>query len=241
VGDIAALDLNQARIDAARSLAALAAARAAVAEADGRLRSALRLPAGELLDPRGTLDLPAPPPLSQVRVALDQRPDLTALLAESRAADAERQLGLAMARPDLGVRIGYHREDADTIVMGGLTVTLPAFQRGQGVLAAGLARAGRARVELEATRDRASAELDAAYSAYQQHAALATAFAEAAMPSVEDNETLARRSYDAGELSLLDYLTIRRDALQVRTAVIDRRLEVAQRRMTIDFIAGVLR
>ena len=54
---------------------------------------------------------------------------------------------------------------------------------------------------------------------------------EAALPSVEDNETLARRSYDAGELGLLDYLTIRRDALQVRTAVIDRRLEAAQRRI----------
>ena len=58
MGDIAALDLNHARIDAARSAAALAAARAAVAEADGLLRGALRLPAGEPLELRGTLDLP---------------------------------------------------------------------------------------------------------------------------------------------------------------------------------------
>jgi len=241
VGDIAALDLNHARIEASRSAALLAGARAAVVEADGLLRSLLRLPAAEPLEPRGTLELPAPPPLTQARVALEQRPDLTALLAESRAAGAETDLGRALGRPELGVRLGYHREDSDTIVLGGLTVTLPAFQRGQGALAAGLARSSRAKIELETARARAGAQLEAAYGSYQQHAALVTAFASSALPSVEDNELLARRSYEAGELGLLDYLTIRRDALQVRTAVIDRRLEAAHRRVTIDFIAGVLR
>ena len=173
LGDIAALDPNHARIDASRSAAALAAARAAVVEADGLLRSLLRLPAAEPLEPRGTLDLPAPPPLTQARGALDQRPDLTALLAESRAAGAEMDLGRALGRPDLGVRLGYHREDTDTIVLGGLTVTLPAFQRGQGALAAGLARSGRVKIELETARERAGAQLEAAYGSYQQHAALA--------------------------------------------------------------------
>ena len=241
VGDIAALDLNHARIDAARSTAALAAAGAAVAEAEGVLRSLLRLPAAGPIDVRGTLDLPAPPPMTQTQGALDQRPDLTALLAESRAAGGEVQLGRALGRPELGVRLGYHREDGDSIVLGGLSVTLPAFQRGQGVLAAGLARSGRAKIELDTTRERAGSQLAAAYDTYQRHAALAEAFAGSALPSVEDNELLARRSYETGELGLLAYLTIRRDALQVRTSLIDRRLETAHRRVTIDFVAGVLR
>ena len=240
-GDIAALDLNHARIDASRSAAALAAARAAVAETAALLRAALRLPAGEPIEVRGGLDLPAAPPLAEVRGALDRRPDLVALLAESQAAAAEIELGRALGRSDLGVRLGYHREDSDTIFLGGLTVTLPTFQRGQGVVAAGLARATRANVEFEAARERAVAQLEAAYGSYQQHAALASAFADSALPSVQDNETLARRSYDAGELGLLDYLVIRRDALQTRSAVIDRRLEAARGRLTVDFIAGVLR
>ena len=68
---------------------------------------------------------------------VDQRPDFTALAAEGREADAQAQLGRALRRPDLGVRVSYEREERDTIVLGGLSVTLPAFQRGQGTLAAG--------------------------------------------------------------------------------------------------------
>jgi hypothetical protein len=42
-------------------------------------------------------------------------------------------------------------------------------------------------------------------------------------------------------MNLMDFLLIRRDALDTRMAVIDKRLEAARSRLTVDFVAGVLR
>jgi cobalt-zinc-cadmium efflux system outer membrane protein len=162
------------------------------------------------------------------------------LHAEIREADAQAQLGRALGRPDLGFRVAYAREDSDTIVLGGLTVTLPAFQNGQGTLAAGVARANRARTEAEIARQAALAGLRTAYAVYEQHAALSAALEKDAAPSLADNETLARRSYDAGEMNLIDSLLIRRDAVETRVTIIDRRLDAARSRLTVDFVAGVI-
>ncbi len=241
LGDIAAIDVNLARIDAARSAAALRGARADFTAAVGRLRAVLRLPAAEPIELRGTLDRPQPASLSDLRTAIDQRPDFLALRAETREAEAQMQLGRALQRPDLGLRVGYEREDASNIVLGGLTIPLPAFQRGQGTLAGGAARASRLRLELETTRDAAIAELETTYATHQQLATLAGTLAAEAVPSLDDNQNLARRSYEAGELNLIDFLLIRRDALETRTTMIERRLDAARSRVMVDSVAGVLR
>ncbi len=241
LGDIAAIDVNLARIDAARSAATLVAARADLTAAAGALRAILRLPVNEPIELRGSLELPPPPPVEGLAVSVDQRPEFGVLQAEVREAEAQAQLGRALRKPDLGFRIGYAREEADTILLGSLTVTLPAFQRGQGTLAAGLARVTRARLESEITRQAALAELRTAYAVYEQRAALAGALQRDAVPSVVDNEMLSRRSYEAGEMNLMDFLLIRRDALDTRMTVIDRRLEAGRSRLIVEFIAGVLR
>ena len=241
LGDIAAIDVNLARIDAARSAATLRGARADLATAVGRLRLVLRLPADEPVELAGSLDLPAPRSLDVLRAAIDDRPEFVALRADAREAEAQIQLGRALRRPDLGLRVGYEREDESHVLLGGLTVALPAFQRGVGTVAGGVARASTSRLELETARDAAVAQLDAAYAVHQQHATLASTFAAEAVPSLDDTQNLARRSYDAGELNLMNLLLIRRDGLETRTMLIDRRLDAARSRVAVDYAAGVLR
>jgi cobalt-zinc-cadmium efflux system outer membrane protein len=240
-GDVAAIDLNLARIDAARAAAALRAARSDAEAARDRLRALLRLPAAETLELKGSLDSTAPPPIGQLEAAIERRPEFAALDAEAREASAGVQFGRALAGPVLGFRVAYEREDADSIVLGGLSVSLPAFQRGQATLAAGLARETRVRLEREAVREAALAELRAAYADYQRRAELVAALVRDALPPVEDNERLAQRAYEAGEMNLLDLLLVRRDAVDTRAVLIDRRLEAAQRRLAVDVAAGVLR
>jgi len=240
LGDIAAIDANLARIEAARSTATLVAARADLTAAAGALRTILRIPGTEPIELRGTLDLPPPPAIDRLEASVDQRPEFAMLQAEVREADAQAQLGRALGRPDLGFRVAYAREESDTILLGGLTITLPTFQKGQGTLAAGIARANRARTEADIARQAAVAQLRTAYAVYEQHAVLSAAFEKDAVPSLADNETLARRSYEAGEMNLMDSLLIRRDAVETRLTIIDRRLDAARSRLTIDFIAGVI-
>lgn len=240
LGDVAAIDVNLARIDAARSTAALVAARADLTAAAGALRALLRIPSNEPIELRGSLHLSPAPPIERLEASVDQRPEFAVLAAELREAEAQLQLGRALARPDLGIRVGYEREEGNTIVLGGLTITLPTFQQGQSMRAAGLARAHRIRTESALARQRAVADLRTAYGVYEQRAALAAALEKDATPSLLDNENLARRSYDAGEMNLMDLLLIRRDAVETRFAVIDRRLEAARSRLTVDVIAGVV-
>ena len=240
LGDIAAIDVNLARIDAARSTASLVAARADLTSAVGVLRALLRIPSSEPIELRGSLELLPAPPIDQLETSVNQRPEFAVLAAELREAEAQVQLGRALTKPDLGFRVGYAREESDTIVLGGLTVTIPAFQQGQGTRAAGLARATRTRLESEVARQRAVADLRTAYAVYEQRSALAAALQKDAAPSLIDNENLARRSYEAGEMNLMDFLLIRRDAVETRLAVIDRRLEAAHSRLTVDIIAGVV-
>jgi cobalt-zinc-cadmium efflux system outer membrane protein len=204
------------------------------------VRALLRIPATEPIELRGSLDLASPPPLERLEASVDRRPEFAAWQAEVREADAHAQLGRALGRPDLGLRATYAREESDTIVLGGLTVTLPAFQTGQGTAALGVARANRVRTEAEIARQAAVARLRTAYAVYEQHAALSAALEKDAGPSLADNESLARRSYEAGEMNLMDSLLIRRDSVDTRMAIVNRRLDAARSRLAVDFIAGVM-
>ena len=85
------------------------------------------------------------------------------------------------------------------------------------------------------------AELRAAREVFDERLRLAEALVRDATPSLADNESLSRRSYEAGEMSLMDYLLIRRDALDTRTEIVGRRHDAALARLTVDFLAGVLR
>jgi len=240
-GDVAAIDLNLARIDAARAEAAVQSARTDLAAVADRLRILLRLPAADPIELRGSLEPTAIPPLEQLESMVSGRPELAVLAADAREADAQIQLGRAQARPDLGVQVAYQREETDTIVMGGLTVTLPAFQMGQGAVASGMARATRIGLEAELARQRALGELRSAYALHAGRVALVQMLARDALPSVADNEALAQRSYEAGEMSLMDLLLVQRHALDVRLLVIERQLEAAQARLDVDFASGELR
>jgi outer membrane protein, heavy metal efflux system len=240
-GDIAAIDLNLARIDRARSTAALASARADLTQAVNAVKNVLRIAATESVELTGTLDSREAPALETLETSVDRRPELVSLSADVREAEAQIELGRSMNRPAFGVRVGFEREEGDSILLGGLTIALPIFQKGQGVMAAGAAHASRARVELDTTRESALAELRAAYGVWRERAALARALADDALPAVADNQELGRRSYDAGEMNLMDLLLIRRDALDTATSVVTHRLEAAQSRLKVDFIAGALR
>jgi cobalt-zinc-cadmium efflux system outer membrane protein len=240
-GDVPAIDLNLARIEGARFTAALRAAQADVLDNVGALRAILRLEADQPLELKGSLDAMPATAAESLRQSLLGRPELAALEAETREAEAELRFARALRRPGLGLRVGYEREADDTIVLGGLTVTLPVFQRGAGEMAAAAARRTRTRLELDLERQDALAKLDTAIAVHRERLQVAGALVAVALPSVIDNESLARRSYDVGELGLMDLLRIRRDALETRTTIVERRLEAAISRLQIDHLAGVLR
>ena len=61
-----------------------------------------------------------------------------------------------------------------------------------------------------------------------------------AMPAALDNEGLARRSYETGQISLIDWIVLRREAMQVRREQLDRLRDIAIASVELNAVAGVI-
>jgi cobalt-zinc-cadmium efflux system outer membrane protein len=135
-GEATALDQNRSLAAAAQARAAQSAAEAERDAALAELKPLLGLSAGENLDIRGSLDPRPPLDLKTLLAGLDRRPDLQALAAELREAEAEIQRGQSLTRPDWGLRGAVAREERAKIVTAGVVVTLPVHHRGEEAIAA---------------------------------------------------------------------------------------------------------
>ena len=238
-GDIAVLDVNIARASLARVRAEREGAEATKVLALGDLRQLLRL--SDDVSVEGSLSPATPADLNAALQAASERPDLRALQAGIQEAEAQLRLGTSFSKPEFGVGVRYSHEEGDQIVLGGMTVTLPMFSKGQEQRALGSARATRLRAELDAARTRVQIEVRAAFDAYNRRLAAIRALEADAIPGLDENEQLITRSFEVGQLGLPDLLLIRRETLDTRFQYLDSLLEAALARIDLDASAGVLR
>jgi len=203
------------------------------------LRQLLRLE--EPVSLVGSLGSPAPADLEAALQAALRRPDIRALEAGIQEAEAQLRLGMSFSKPELGVGLRYAREEGDHIVLGGMTVTLPVFSKGQEQRALGSARAARLRAELDAARVRVQIEVRVAFDVYNRRLAAIRVLEADALPRLDENEALTARSFEVGQLGLPDLLLIRREMLETRFQYLDAIFEAALARVDLDASAGVLR
>jgi outer membrane protein, heavy metal efflux system len=238
-GDIAVLDVNIARASLARVRAEREGAEASKSIALGELRQLLGLQSE--VDVDGSLSAPGEADVNAALQTAAQRPELRALEAGIQEAEAELRLGLSFSKPEYGVGVRYAREEGDQIVLGGMTVTLPTFSKGQEQRAVGSARAARLRAELDAARSRVQIEVRAAFDAYNRRLAAVRMLETDAIPGLDENEQLTTRSFEVGQLGLPDLLLIRREILDTRSQYLDALLEAALARIDLDASASILR
>jgi len=238
-GDVPVLDVNVARAALARARADVAAARAARREASGRLAILLALGDAQPI-PCGPLSEHAALDLDDLLRRAPERADLRGLAAQIDEADADRDLGAARVWPGVKVGTEYKREEGQDIYLGGLSLSVPLFERGQSARAEAEARARRLRHQRDAAVQAASVEVRTAWDVYGE---LTTATTELAreLPTLDESETLAKRSYDAGEISLAELLLVRRETLDIRRAWLEHALEAAVAGIELQAAAGVLR
>lgn len=238
-GDIAVLDVNIARASLARVRAEREAAEASKTLALGGLRQLLQV--GEDVAVAGSLARPEDVDLSTALQTVAQRPELRALEAEIAEADADMRVGQSFAKPQYGVGVSYSREEGDQIVLGGMTVTLPMFSKGQGQRAVGAARASRLRAELTAAQARVQQEVRSAFDAYNRRLAAVRVLESDAIAGMDENEQLTTRSFEVGQLGLPELLLIRREIIDTRSQYLDALLEAALARTNLDASAAMLR
>jgi cobalt-zinc-cadmium efflux system outer membrane protein len=238
-GDIAVLDVNIARASLARVRAEREGAEASKSIALGELRQLLGLQND--VDVDGSLTRAGETDLTVALQTAAQRPELRALEAGIQEAEADLQLGLSFSKPEYGVGVRYAREEGDQIVLGGMTLTLPMFSKGQEQRTVGSARAARLRAELDAARSRVQIEVRVAFDAYNRRLAAVRMLETDAIPGLDENEQLTTRSFEVGQLGLPELLLIRREILDTRSQYLDALLEAALARIDLDASAAILR
>jgi cobalt-zinc-cadmium efflux system outer membrane protein len=253
-GDLAILDVNVATADAARAHSRVRAAQASLIAALGELHVLLGLEPGfesgsksgagatgrTSLDVRGDLRRVSTWSAADLLARVATRPDVRALDAEVAEANANVRLGRSLTLPDFGATVRYARDSGDRVVMGGLTVTLPLFSRGQELQGTSTARAGRARLERDAAIRAVEAQIRTAADVYQERRAAADLIEREALPGLEENDALARRSFEVGQISLPDLLVLQREILSTRLEHLDDLLDATIAGVRMELLAGVM-
>lgn len=237
-GDVAILDVNIARAAATRIKAERQAVLAERTIAIGELKELLQVE--DDITPHGDMRTTVSVDPSLIAEAASRRPEIHVLEAAIQEAQAEEQFGHSLGRVEYGFGARYQREEHNNIMLGGLTLTLPMFSKGQEPIASGLARATRLRAELDAARIRIRVEVRTALAAYQSRVEVVQLLERDALPVLDESVTLATRSFEVGQIGLAEWLLIRREIIDTRFQYLDALLEAAIARVELDARAGVL-
>ena len=240
-GDVALLDVNLAQAAVARARADVHAARSTQSSAVGELRALLLFAPEQEVKLAGDLEISRVYDLQDLLAKATDRPDIRALQSELDAANAEFRLGRALGRPEFGIGARYEREEGDDLVLGAVRLTLPLFDRGQNVRAEARARAHRLELELDAARRDVRREVTTALEIYLQQKAAVEEIEKNGLRVLDENETLSRESYEAGQISLAELLLVRREILETRSAYLSHLLDTAIAAADLEASAGVLK
>lgn len=232
-GDITDLDAGLAKVALGRARSAVQAEAAERARIVGTLAALVGAAAGDAITVHGDL---APLPILP---AAAERAEVQLLDAERASAIAERTQAVAAGRPEVALWAAYQREDATSIVLGGLRVTLPVFNAGVGEQATARARERRAATTRDAvvtTIDRQIADATTARDAAQL--ALSTFEAEV-VPVLDESERLLQATVDAGQIAIADFLVARQELATGRREHLERRLALAKAALAVRYATGV--
>jgi cobalt-zinc-cadmium efflux system outer membrane protein len=238
-GDITDLDVGLATAAAGRARSAVSAAESRLADAIGRLAILIGLGPDDTVVLRGELRPETPLALDDLQPATARRADVLALEAEAEVADAEARLARANGKLDLGLWVAYEREEDANILVGGIRVTWPLWDRGQGGIAEARAKASRVTTEIEVTKRVASRQVRDAFAAYEHARTAVETFESDVLPALDDSEQLLGKSIDAGTVAVSDYLLARQELLDGRRDYLDLLLALARAHVAARLTAGV--
>ena len=229
------LEVNTARIRRAEVERRSLAARVTYELSTVRLAELLGLPPDTRLELQGDLpgDEVAPPIDELVAHALASRPDLAAVEHELEAAKASIGLADAGARPDLAVGVFYGREGRDDIVIGGLRLPIPIFNRNQGERERTRAVRDRLVAEQAGIRLRIASEVQQELLAYEQFRRAFQLYSDDVLRAHEESAGLLQRAFEVGEVGVQDLIVVQRELLEGREGYLDAGLDVARARARV--------
>jgi cobalt-zinc-cadmium efflux system outer membrane protein len=221
-GDVSASDRAQVEIAAGRFRADAVQAGLAAANASRALAALLNRPAVALAEDLDALASAAPEPAGAADdvALLAARPDVLALDAAVRRADADLALQRAFRVPDPTFTMQYERQPPDqgNTLGAGVSFAVPLFNRNAGAIRAASLAAETARRELVRGRVKAEQDLAATREALDAAASRAARLAGDLVPKAVAVRDTVRYAWEQGGASLLELLEAERNANDLRLA-----------------------
>lgn len=243
-GEDTRLDANVASIEAERARNALALAREQLLNARAELAAQLQLPPGQLPEAVGDLaaSIPHPYTAAELERSVQGLPRVRALLARESAARARLGLEQANRSPDvrLGLNVGREGPSAarEQVTTVSVTIPLPLFRRNDAAIGQAQAETVQAEVErLAGIRD-AEAQVRRLWLRLSSQIDRVQRLQRAMLPAAQDNQQLAARSRQAGQIGLLDQLVVNRQALDAERELNDALAELQATRIELERAAG---
>ncbi|HET6204702.1 MAG TPA: TolC family protein [Planctomycetota bacterium] len=240
-GQVPAFDIQIASLEVARASSEVLAARAARAAALADVRALLGWPPDRHLAIRGDLRERGRFELEVLLRRAPDRPDLLALAAELRRAQADVDFAAALKWPDLAVRAGYQRDEGANILRLGIGVPLPLVDRGQGASMTARGRAAEAGFEYQFGRIGTENRIRLLWESLRLLEESVRVLDQDGLPRLEEAERFARSGYEAGYLPLTQWLQVRREALETRANYLEQLLEAASAGLALELESGALR
>jgi cobalt-zinc-cadmium efflux system outer membrane protein len=235
-GEITDLEANLARAAHGRARSAVEAADAERSLAIGRLAALIAASPDDTIKLRGELR-PTENPGGTSSIA--RRPDVRLLDAERNVARGELDVARSNALPEIALWAGYRREDTNGIVLAGLRVSLPLWNRSQGEKAAATAREHRAIETRQAVLRVANRQVADARATQTAAKGSLEAFEHDVLPLLDESEQLLQKSIDAGQIAISDYLVARQEILNGRREHLERLLALAKAAASLRYAEGI--
>ncbi|QSA99023.1 TolC family protein [Methylococcus sp. EFPC2] len=213
-------------VEETRTRVALATVRTDLTRAERELEAARRRLASfwssvvpRFAKARGELESLSPiPSLERLQVRIHQNPELARWTTELAQRQALVDLEKTQAIPDVTATVGtsYYRQNNDYVLLAGVSVPLPVFNRNQGGILEAERRRGKAEDERRAAEVRVGTALNTAYQALAAAYAEAETYKTSILSGAESAFEAVRKGYRFGEFALLDVLDTQRTLFTAR-------------------------
>ena len=148
--------------------------------------------------------------------ALANRPDVKVAAAEVSLAESTIKLERSRAKGEVTPYVGYKRVGIDNTVLAGVTVPLPLGNRNQTGIARAEAQQKVAETKLNLTRNRALADVEAAYRAYETAREQVRAYEAGLLRQADESREIQLGAYQEGAAELITLIDAQRTRTEIR-------------------------
>ena len=245
-GEDTRLDANVALIEAERARNALAVSQEHLQDAKAELATVLQLPPSAVPEVIGELGVPSGAPLpyalDQLLSSAQSLPRQRALAAREDAARARVGVERASRFSDVTVGLNVGREGGgdgrERVTTLSLSVPLPLFKRNDAAIGQALGEATQAEIERAAATRDGPARVRRLWSRLDSQRERVARLQRAMLATATDNQQLAAKSRQAGQIGLLDQLLVNRQALDAERDLNDALAEFHTTRIELENAAG---